>query len=119
MPMRLLMLDVDDSHSKVVREQFASWTIDEAGASSLAGRAGQAYDLVIANARDTREQTLALCSDIRNEAGGPDVPILVTLERFQANQVQYILESGRSRCLIKSFGIHELSRAVAGLLAGP
>ena len=114
MSARLLMIGVDDTHSKVIKEYFQSWSIEEAGPSETKDLSGHGYNLVIADARDTKDQTLELCTDLRNQSDDP--PLLVTMERWQASQVQYILELGSTRCLIKSFDTKDLGKAVGVLL---
>jgi DNA-binding response OmpR family regulator len=111
---RLLMIGLDDAHSKVIKEHFQSWSIEEAGASETTDISGQGYNLAIADARDTKDQTLELCTDLRNQS--QELPLLVTMERWQASQVQYILELGSTRCLIKSFDTKDLGKAVGALL---
>jgi hypothetical protein len=116
MTTRLLLIDMDEAHSGVIREHFASWFIQEVARSDLTRSARQNYDLVITKACDEKDQTLALCSWIRSLLDCSDLPLLVVLDRWQATQVQYILGLDGARCLIRSFDEGRLASVVAELL---
>lgn len=72
---------------------------------------------MIANARETREETVRLCEVIRAQCQRSSHRLLIVLDRWQASQVQYVLELGDSRCLIKPFDQVRLMGAVGELLA--
>jgi DNA-binding response OmpR family regulator len=77
--------------------------------------AGTQPAIAIVDGEETREKTLELCRTVRRRAGDTALPIVVALERWQASQVQYVLELEATRCVIKPFDAKELGRAVRPL----
>jgi DNA-binding response OmpR family regulator len=106
------MVGLQEPHSEIVRRCFRNWQIEQTETENLEHTSSDGYDLVVAEARDNRQDTLAMCSKIRGYSKAKSVPILVALERWEANQVQYILELGDTRCIIKSFEAPTLQKTV-------
>ena len=113
---RLLAVDLDSPHLRVVREYSPSWSVHEIESSHLQGLPGSPFDLVIINGRETKSETLALCAEIRAQSPCATAAFLVALEHSCADQAQSVLELPRTRCVIKAFDHEYLARTIEEML---
>lgn len=112
---RLLTVDLDAPHLRVVREYSPSWSVREIDSSHIKGLSGSPFDLVIINGRETSADTVVLCVEIRAQSPCSDAAFLVALERSCANQAQYVLLP-RTRCVVKAFDYEYLARTIEEML---
>jgi len=73
-------------------------------------------DLIILNARSEKQTTLELCKDLKTNSTTTDIPLLVTFDRDQVTQIQYVLEVGAEKCELKPFIPSYLKETVKELL---
>lgn len=102
---KVLVIGMDEKTLSVIRESLSDcdvtdMDIDE-GKDTLNIPDQDRPDLIILNARSEKQMTLELCKGLKTNSSTADVPLLVTFDRNQVTQIQYALEVGAKKCMVK------------------
>ena len=117
---KVLVIGMDEKNLSVIRECLSECdvaTMDmEEGQDTLSIPDKVKPDLMILNGQSEKQGTLALCKGLKTNPVTADIPLVVAVDRFQATQVQYVLEEGVEKCMVKPLNVSYVKSSLRGML---
>lgn len=112
----IILIDMDDTTTDDIENALKDWEIIKISVSELLVekliQEKSTLAFIMLNAQPERARTLEICKKLKGAPQIADIPLLVALDRSQASQVQYALEVGVKKCVIKPLDEKYLKKAI-------
>ncbi len=117
---KVLVIGMDEKNLLVIRECLGECdvaTMDmEEGQDKMSIPDKAKPDLIILNGQSEKQRSLALCKELNTNPTTASIPLVVAFDRHQATQIQYVLEAGAEKCMVKPLNVSYVKSSLRGML---
>ena len=117
---KVLVIGMDEKNLSVIRECLSECdvaTMDmEEGQDKVNIPDKAKPDLIILNGQSERQRSLALCKELKTSPTTGSILLVVVFDRHQATQIQYVLEAGAEKCMVKPLNVSYVKGNLRGML---